>query len=830
MRAATVQGCALVFFVVAACIGMFSAPARGAIGPIEPGGVGAEMRFPLSTSGWIGGDWSGLFRLSPRSDQADATLLRIVGPDSLSIRRVGGRWTVALDGSPAGFSISLPPGPLRTGEVAYLAVSYDSASSSLTVLWRDASLGSTTRQTLSQPGFQPSSSAQSSVVLFAGQTETALDAACDVVFRKHTLTLADFDLLWERQLVVDPIRGDIDSPEDSPIFQNMPGPTTLAATTPIIWAVGHAMTTLPRKAFGGAAPATAAVPGAPLTTTNSIVYDRTKSIAPTSFFVARAMTVISGLRYESPHGLLGGRAPTGVFTEPVAAAAVSPIFRAVARAEAPQGYRRVLFASNSRAVRSFDGVQRPGAIFAGFAEARVELMAGLASWRGDGIGRSPIPSRNASGSLMSAVNTNYTRACSYGQNLNPGPGSPALLSIAGSFIEMSFLEAPGSLYTDDRSVVVRALALRYPGSGSVRPRRVTQASPTALRAFVDEEGASLSTTALERTAVAVFERSLVVEGDLRGLVHEGWLASCVAGQGLAALNQIERIEFDGVNTTIGMRHRWDRFPVGGDTIAFGPFGYQWITTTHEAGVAPIRGLRLVHDEAQPGLPVCVVSWQTWSLGVNGYLFGGYGTSGAGFSSQLAEGFAGMHPALLEALGVDALGVLTANQDPQPEPHLDAMLSEFALVPGVEIALLGDLRFPQPEVPAAQFVEWHSGLRAQALSRGLVFATALEHPFVGSGWDAVAAGEMDDGAHANFDGNTRMARGLLDLLSQAALDSPPCTGDTNGDGQVNFADLNAVIALFGQAAPFGVGADLDGDGFVGFADLNIVLSAFGIPCD
>ncbi len=52
------------------------------------------------------------------------------------------------------------------------------------------------------------------------------------------------------------------------------------------------------------------------------------------------------------------------------------------------------------------------------------------------------------------------------------------------------------------------------------------------------------------------------------------------------------------------------------------------------------------------------------------------------------------------------------------------------------------------------------------------------------------------------------------------------GDTNGDGVVNFADLNAVLAAFGQSGEPGFsGADLDGDGQVGFADLNLVLTNF-----
>jgi hypothetical protein len=59
---------------------------------------------------------------------------------------------------------------------------------------------------------------------------------------------------------------------------------------------------------------------------------------------------------------------------------------------------------------------------------------------------------------------------------------------------------------------------------------------------------------------------------------------------------------------------------------------------------------------------------------------------------------------------------------------------------------------------------------------------------------------------------------------------PCPGDANGDNQVNFTDLNAVLSAFGQSgAPGFSGADLNNDGIVNFVDLNTVLSAFGSSC-
>lgn len=57
-------------------------------------------------------------------------------------------------------------------------------------------------------------------------------------------------------------------------------------------------------------------------------------------------------------------------------------------------------------------------------------------------------------------------------------------------------------------------------------------------------------------------------------------------------------------------------------------------------------------------------------------------------------------------------------------------------------------------------------------------------------------------------------------------SVECPGDVNGDGAVNLADLNLVLANFGQATSEG---DANADGVVDLADLNLILSQFGQSC-
>lgn len=56
----------------------------------------------------------------------------------------------------------------------------------------------------------------------------------------------------------------------------------------------------------------------------------------------------------------------------------------------------------------------------------------------------------------------------------------------------------------------------------------------------------------------------------------------------------------------------------------------------------------------------------------------------------------------------------------------------------------------------------------------------------------------------------------------------CAADANGDGFIDFLDLNIVLSFYGQALA-ALPGDLDRDGDCDFVDLNIVLSAFGTAC-
>lgn len=54
------------------------------------------------------------------------------------------------------------------------------------------------------------------------------------------------------------------------------------------------------------------------------------------------------------------------------------------------------------------------------------------------------------------------------------------------------------------------------------------------------------------------------------------------------------------------------------------------------------------------------------------------------------------------------------------------------------------------------------------------------------------------------------------------DDGPSVGDLNGDGEINIADLNALIAVILNGASNG-DADINGDGEINIADVNALIN-------
>jgi hypothetical protein len=110
------------------------------------------------------------------------------------------------------------------------------------------------------------------------------------------------------------------------------------------------------------------------------------------------------------------------------------------------------------------------------------------------------------------------------------------------------------------------------------------------------------------------------------------------------------------------------------------------------------------------------------------------------------------------------------------------------------------------VPSAQSVRLSDALTAAGVEHALMLVEGAGHGWLGA------------------DTNNAMMEFFERELA-------PCPGDITGDRRVSFADLNIVLAQFGQVSLPGASrpGDTTGDGVVNFEDLNAVLAGFGADC-
>ncbi|MFI4854459.1 MAG: hypothetical protein ACIAQF_05705 [Phycisphaerales bacterium JB065] len=86
---------------------------------------------------------------------------------------------------------------------------------------------------------------------------------------------------------------------------------------------------------------------------------------------------------------------------------------------------------------------------------------------------------------------------------------------------------------------------------------------------------------------------------------------------------------------------------------------------------------------------------------------------------------------------------------------------------------------------------------------------------------------------NFDPENHVGPDFRHLFPEEILPigefEPDCPGDVVANGIVDLADLNFVLAQFGETVDTGTLGDANHDGVVDLTDLNLVLANFGVEC-
>ena len=80
------------------------------------------------------------------------------------------------------------------------------------------------------------------------------------------------------------------------------------------------------------------------------------------------------------------------------------------------------------------------------------------------------------------------------------------------------------------------------------------------------------------------------------------------------------------------------------------------------------------------------------------------------------------------------------------------------------------------------------------------------------------------------GSGSIVEAAIDDLRVRVIDCAACTGDLDGDNDVDLTDLSVLLANFGTTSGADpADGDLDGDGDVDLTDLSSLLALFGTQC-
>lgn len=607
------------------------------------------------------------------------------------------------------------------------------------------------------------------------------------------------------------------------------------------WMINHAITTDPLDGFDDDkldARLFAASVGGPATAFNTHVYDVAQSIEPEGYYAVRPIADVQSFEYVSHFDLDGDLADDGFFqrtipeifglADPPRIAATLP--RAAQLDDDPNHLIRVLVSGNSRGVKGDDGSGVPGTFAYGFTNYLRENVAGVLNSSASvgptpdfGMDRADEPFYS-SGDIVDVVDTDFSRFWTGSPKAqSSGPGTGIFILPDAEYAPRCRAEG---LIQDDAPLIIESYALRYPGASTLQWRRSKAHAPASPG---QDEGATITIPMDTQTHAVAFDIGtdlattdvLQLAGDHTASIV-GEVVVLEQGEDVA-ISFASSISFDGARTVIELIHPLALEPEDGDTIRFGEWGFETIRAEWGA-LAPgdplnWRGKRI--NAMTDGSGAVIFSHSAWRPDVEGFVIGSCGWSGNGYKPQLEESFPGAFDAWVQTLAPEVWLMCFAQQQTS-----SAWMGHFAdalrvAIPEIEIVWLGDMAHGN------YFPPWHRFILDNAQLYNVGASTIISDPRLGDRIDQYADGLRADESHGNARGNTRQARIWLEAWDEVAAE--PCTGDATLDNEVNFTDLNAVLASFGQNGPFLPG-DANADNAVDFSDLNAVLTGFGQPCD
>ncbi|MDY7110505.1 MAG: hypothetical protein SYC29_17885 [Planctomycetota bacterium] len=751
-----------------------------------------------------------------------------------------------LHGSPADLSVLVPlrddsrAGKVPVDEWMLIAASFDAGQGRLTGWAQSETVArsSAWHEVSGWNGGEPwplRLGATATAPAFVGQIGL-------LVFRDHPIDEADFDAMFN-------------SGAPHYFAPALLETGNMTGFSGIEWMIGHGLVTAPNRLVN--ANAEGAELGDTVNGDNYLVYnagDGSDCYSPGSL-----ASVIGVWTLRSPHapdepwsGFFARQLPDLGLSGSHYVERISPKARQLAY-DTPTGLIRVIVSSNSRGIRRsavFYGEILEQWALGGVYPARQGNMAGVMvsagpiwtnwpfmRWTGRTVG-------TVYGSKSTPLNS--TAFGNFGGHGNgaadnfPGyvlAGQALVIEDGSSFIPKAQPESETQFDERTDPVTVRAMLLKFPGSGEViylgekgpwqmstdfsnEGDPVTMPLDTTIRTYVMSPEDSFDSGALTLTLSGVME-------DIE-IGHACFISDGTGKDGISMIVNVDTS--DGASTVVTLERGFPTDPVpGASTLKFGPVEPVWVGFEWE-GLAPddpyyYRGIRL---SASNGI-VVVLFLDCFNPEADGFIVGPMGQVGRGYNRQLELFFSENGIPLFGAIEADVWLQLFAQQN-SPASCMVAYTDAIRqMSPATEIWWCGDPDFDTDVEDMEGTDYWQEFILDNAVTHDVGAIVAHERPNIGIGFERLADGQVGNKNHASARGCRLYLQEVLAMMRDAALeDGSSCPWDLDDDGEVDTADLLLLLAAWG---PCGVEcpADFDGDGIVGTSDLLALLSEWG-PCE
>lgn len=453
---------------------------------------------------------------------------------------------------------------------------------------------------------------------------------------------------------------------------------------------------------------------------------------------------------------------------------------------------RILHLSNSRGMRPSDKNlatlpenHAHGFINKRFAKCKGVLCAPVyvnaGRWFGADRPTTPVYAGSIYATSASNAYSDFSRFGTHsGNTAGPGPGMLRILASTAVFRQLFrdmasgvFPGMPDSLFRKSSAITVEAVYLRAPKmddfdwsnyEASAQDAAGSQVGPTGTTTDADTTVTTRTMNASDTYNAGAKTLDINLDSSNFAGVSVGDVVVISSGTGLGSVAAIASITPSSGRTIFGLKHVFGTGPATGDTLAFGPWAFGKISYTAPATSADFRGPRIAAKGTSGRIGVGLCWFNAWVPTIDGFVIGGAGWSGQGFTPQLDQGISEDLPArIAKACGATLVVLHMANQSTNPS---DLLRMSTACRTGYSPGILwcGDQEH-NPDEDATTGAWSNYVISASNPYCGVAIQ---EDAAIGDAESQFASGKKGNTYHPNAAGMAEAAQVALALFDDAAL--------------------------------------------------------------